>query len=77
MQHSSLALHSEIKEQITHDLLNYSTIVQQEPDCIHIIHPLCGIATIELIEGEPAQFSHSVIGSPRRTLNDFGFQFKV
>ena len=73
----SLSLHSEIVNLITHGLLTCSPIVQQEPDYIRIIHPLCGIATIELIEGEPAQFSHSVIGNPRRTLNDFSFPFKV
>ena len=77
MQHSSLALHSEIKEQITHGLLNFSTIVQQKPDYIRIIHPLCGITSIKLIEGEPARFSHLVIGNPRKTLNEFGCQFKV
>ena len=51
--------------------------MQQEPDYIRIIHPLCGVATIELIEGEPARFSHPLIGEPRRTLNDFGFPLKV
>ena len=50
MQHSSLALHSEIKEQITYGLLNCSTIVQQKPDYIRIIHPLCGITLIELFK---------------------------
>ena len=54
-----------------------SPIVQQEQDYIRIIHSLCGIATIELIEGEPARFSHPLIGEPRRTLNDFGFPLKV
>ena len=73
----SLSLHSEIVNQITHGLLTCSPIVQQEPDYIRIIHPLCGIATIELIEGEPARFSHPLIGEPRRTLNDFGFPLKV
>ena len=73
----SLSLHSEIKDQITHGLLTCSPIVQQEPEYIRIIHPLCGIATIELIEGEPARFSHPIIGTPRRTLNDFGFPLKV
>ena len=51
--------------------------MQQEPDYIRIIHPLCGIATIELIEGEPARFSHPLIGEPRRLLNEFGFPLKV
>ena len=51
--------------------------MQQEQDYILIIHSLCGIATIELIEGEPARFSHPLIGEPRRTLNDFGFPLKV
>ena len=73
----SLSLHSEIVNQITHGLLTCSPIVQQEPNYIRIIHPLCGIATIELIEGEPARFSHPLIGEPRRTLNDFGFPLKV
>ena len=73
----SLSLHSEIVNQITHGLLTCSPIVQQEPDYISIIHSLCGVVTIELIEGEPDRFSHSVIGDPRRTLNDFGFPFKV
>ena len=73
----SLSLHSEIVNQITHGLLNCSPIVQQEQDYIRIIHPLCGITTIELIEGEPARFSHPLIGEPRRALNDFGFPLKV
>ena len=51
--------------------------MQQEPDYIRIIHPIAGVATIELIEGEPARFSHPLIGEPRRTLNDFGFPLKV
>tara|TARA_E500000331_G_C16965581_1_gene586908 strand:- start:258 stop:413 length:156 start_codon:yes stop_codon:yes gene_type:complete len=51
--------------------------VQQEPDYISIIYSLCGVVTIELIEDGPDRFSHSVIGDPRRTLNDFGFLFKV
>ena len=58
-------------------LLLCSPIVQQEPDYIRIIHPLTGVATIELIEGKPARFSHPLIGEPRRTLNDFGFPLKV
>ena len=73
----SLSLHSEIVNQITHGLLTCSPIVQQEQDYIRIIHPLCGIATIELIEGEPARFSHPLIGEPRRSLNEFGFPLKV
>ena len=73
----SLSLHSEIVNQITHGLLTFSPIVQQEHDYILVIHPLCGIATIELIEGEPARFSHPLIGEPRRTLNDFNFPLKV
>ena len=73
----SLSLHSEIVNQITHGLLLCSPIVQQEPDYIRIIHPLAGVATIQLIEGEPARFSHQLIGEPRRTLNDFGFPLKV
>ena len=44
---------------------------------LHPHHPLAGVATIELIEGEPARFSHPLIGEPRRTLNDFGFPLKV
>ena len=51
--------------------------MQQEPNYIRVIHPLCGVATIELIEAEPARFSHPLIGEPRRTLNDFGFPLKV
>ena len=51
--------------------------MQQEQDYIRIIHPLCGIATIELIEGEPARFSHPLICEPRRSLNEFGFPLKV
>jgi hypothetical protein len=54
-----------------------SPIVQQEPDYIRIIHGLCGVSTIELIEVEPARFSHPLIGEPRRTLNDFVFPLKV
>ena len=73
----SLSLHSEIKDQITHGLLTCSPIVQQEPEYIQIIHPCCGVVTIEMIEGEPARISHSVIGQLRRTLNDFGFALKV
>ena len=73
----SLSLHSEIKDQITHGLLTCLQIVQQEPEYIRIIHPFCGVVTIEMIEGEPARFSHPVIGQPRRTLNDFGFPLKV
>ena len=73
----SLSLHSEIRDLVTHGLLTVSPIVQQEPDYIRIIHPLCGIATIELIEGEPARFIHPLIGEPRNTLNDFGFPLKV
>ena len=73
----SLALHSEIVNQTTHGLLTCLPIVQQEPDYISIIHPLCGVATIELIEGEPVWFSHPVIDDLRRTLNDFGFPLKV
>ena len=73
----SLSLHSEIRDQITHGLLLCSPIVQQEPDFIRVIHPLCGVATIELIEGEPARFSHPPIGEPRRTQNDYGFPLKV
>ena len=73
----SLRLHSEIMNQITYCLLTCSPILQQEPDYISIIHSLCGVVTIELIEGEPDRFSHSVIGDPRRTLNDFGFPLKV
>ena len=73
----TLSLHSEIRDYVTHGLLLCSPIVQQEPDYIRIIHPLCGVATIELIEGEPARFSHPLIGEPRRTLNDFGFPLKV
>ena len=73
----SLSLHSEIRDYVTHGLLTVSPIVQQEPDYIRIIHPLAGVATIELIEGEPARFSHPLIGEPRRTLNDFGFPLKV
>ena len=73
----SLSLHSEIRDLVTHGLLTVSPIVQQEPDYIRVIHPLCGIATIEMIEGEPARFSHPLIGEPRRTLNDFGFPMKV
>ena len=73
----SLSLHSEIVNLITYDLLTCSPILQQEPDCIRIIHPLCGVATIELIEGELARFSHPILGDPRRTLNDFGFPLKV
>lgn len=63
--------------QITYSLLICSPIVQQEPDYISIIYSLCGVVTIELIEDGPDRFSHSVIGDPRRTLNDFGFLFKV
>ena len=73
----SLSFRSEIRDQITHGLLTCSPIVQQEPDFIRIIHPLAGVATIELIEAEPARFSHPLIGEPRRTLNDFGFPLKV
>ena len=73
----SLRLHSEIMNQITYGLPTCSPIVQQELDYIGIIHSLCGVVTIELIEGEPDRFSHSVIGDPRRTLNDFGFPLKV
>ena len=73
----SLQLHNEIMNQIMYGLLICSPIVQQEPDYISIIHSLCGVVTIELIEGEPDRFSHSVIDDPRRTLNDFGFPFKV
>ena len=73
----SLRLHSKIINQITYGLLTCSPILQQEPDYISIIHSLCGVVTIELIEGEPDRFSHSVIVDPRRTLNDFGFPFKV
>ena len=73
----SLSFHSEIRDQITHGLLTCSPIVQQEPNYIRVIHPICGIATIELIEGEPARFSHPLIGEPRRTLNDFNFPLKV
>ena len=73
----SLSLHSEIVNQISHGLLTCSPIVQQEPDYIRVIHPLAGVATIELIEAEPARFSHPLIGEPRRTLNDFGFPLKV
>jgi hypothetical protein len=53
------------------------TNFQQEPDYTSIIHSLCGVVTIELIEGEPDRLSHSVIVDPRRTLNDFGFPLKV
>jgi len=63
--------------QITHGQQTCSPIVQQEQDYIRIIHPLCGIATIELIEGEPARFIHPLIGEPRRSLNDFGSPLKV
>ena len=73
----SLSLHSEIRDLVTHGLLTVSPIVQQEPDYIRIIHPLAGVATIELIEGEPARFSHPLIGEPSRTMNDFGFPLKV
>ena len=73
----SLSLHSEIRDYVTHGLLTVSPIVQQEPDYIRIIHPLAGVATIELIEGEPARFSHPLIGEPRRILNDFSFPLKV
>ena len=73
----SLRLHSEIMNQITYGLLTCSPILQQEPDYISIIHSLCGDVTIELVEGEPDRFSHSVIVDPRRTLNDFGFPLKV
>ena len=73
----SLSLHSEIRDYVTHGLLLCSPIVQQEPDYIRVIHPLAGVATLELIEGEPARFSHPLIGEPRRTLNDFGFPLKV
>ena len=62
---------------MTHGLLTCSPIVQQEPDDIRIIHPLAGVATIELIEGEPARFSLPLIGELRITLNDFGFPLKV
>ena len=44
---------------------------------LHPHHPLAGVATLELIESEPARFSHPLIGEPRRTLNDFGFPLKV
>jgi alkyl hydroperoxide reductase subunit AhpF len=73
----SLSFHSEIRDYVTHGLLLCSPIVQQEPDYIRVIHPLAGVATIELIEGEPARFSHPLIGEPRRTLNDFNFPLKV
>ena len=73
----SLSLHSEIRDHVTHGLLLCSPIVQQEPDYIRVIHPLAGVATLELIEGEPARFSHPLIGEPRRTLNDFNFPLKV
>jgi len=73
----SLSLHSEIKYQITHGLLTCSPIVQQEPEYIRIIHPFCRVTTIEMIEGELARFSHSVIGQLRRKLIDFGFALKV
>ena len=73
----SLSLHSEIRDYVTHGLLLCSPIVQQEPDYIRVIHPLAGVATIQLIEAEPARFSHPLIGEPRRTLNDFGFPLKV
>ena len=73
----SLSLHSEIVNQITHGSLTCSPIVQQEPDYIRVIHSLAGVTTIEQIEGEPARFSHPLIGEPRRTLNDFGFPLKV
>ena len=73
----SLPLHSEIKDQITHGLLTCSPIVQQGPEYIRIIHPFCGVAIIEMNEGELARFSHPVIWQLRRTLNDFGFPLKV
>ena len=73
----SLSLHSEIRDYVTHGLLLCSPIVQQESDYIRVIHPLAGVATIQLIEAEPARFSHPLIGEPRRTLNDFGFPLKV
>ena len=73
----TLSLHSEIRDYVTHGLLLCSPIVQQEPDYIRVIHPICGVATIQLIEAEPARFSHPLIGEPRRTLNDFGFPLKV
>ena len=74
----SLRPHSEIMNQIAYGrLLTCSPILQQEPDYISIIHSLCGVVTIESIEDEPDRFSHSVIGDPRRTLNDFGFPLKV
>ena len=62
---------------MTHGLPTCSPIVQQEPNYIRVIHPLCGVATIELIEAEPSRSSHPLIGEPRRTLNDFGFSLKV
>ncbi len=73
----SLRFHSEIMNQIMYGLLICSPIVQQESDYISIIHSLCGVVTIELVENEPDRFSHSVIGDPRRMLNDFGFPFKA
>ena len=42
-----------------------------------IIHPLSGVAAIEMIECEPVRFSHPIIGQPKKNLNDFGFPLKV
>ena len=42
-----------------------------------IIHPLCGVAAIAMIECEPVRFSHPIIGQPKKNLNNFSFPLKV